>query len=72
MNIFEGLTNEGSSLKLLQSGLLVFFFNLRKNKTISTKRSMQTFLPLKKKHFPDFFFYHDSQFFETGPRLSTM
>jgi len=49
--------NEGSSLKFPESGILVFFFNLRKNKKISTQPSMQTFLPLRKKHFHDFFFY---------------
>ena len=50
----------------------MFFFNLRKNKKISTQPSMQTFLPLRKKHFHVFFLYHDTQFFETGPRLSNI
>ena len=50
-----------------------FFFNSEKKKTISTKPSMQSFLPLRKKHFLHFFFsYHDPQFFEWGPRLSRM
>ena len=56
---FQFFTNflfEGSSLKIQDSGFLVFFFNLKKTKKISTKPSMQTFLPLRKKHFPDFFF----------------
>ena len=64
---FPGHVFEGSSLKFPESGILVFFFNLRKNKKISTQPSMQTFLPLRKKHFHDFFFISWHSVFWNGP-----
>ena len=48
---------EGGYLKIPQSGFFLFFFRSRKKKTISTKPSMQSFLPLTKKHF-HYFYVH--------------
>ena len=68
---FLRMTYEGCSLKIPDSGFLVFFFNLKQTKKISTKPSMQTFLPLREKHLHDFFFISwDSVFWNGSPFMN--